>query len=79
MLLPDFHGKGYVTETIEEVVAYGFTKLGLHSVEALIDPANLASANVLEKCRFVKEGYFKESEFYNGQFIDTVIYSKLNK
>lgn len=78
MLLPDFQGKGYVTEAIAEVVNYGFATMGLHSIEALIDPANLGSAKVLEKCDFMKEGHFKESEFYNGEFIDTVIYSKVN-
>lgn len=78
MLLPDFHGKGYVTEAINGVVDYGFTKMGLHSIEAMIDPENIASAKVLEKCSFVKEAHFKENEFYNGEFIDTVIYSKLN-
>ncbi|UIR57099.1 GNAT family N-acetyltransferase [Sphingobacterium sp. SRCM116780] len=77
MLLPEFQGKGYITEAINEVVNYGFNEMKFHSIEALIDPANLASASVLEKCNFIKEGYFKESEFYNGQFIDTVIYSKL--
>ena len=78
MLLPEFQGRGYVTEAINEVTKYGFKNMELHSIEAVIDPANLASAKVLEKCNFIKEGYFKESEFYNGQFIDTVIYSKLN-
>lgn len=77
MLLPEFQGRGYITEAINEVVNYGFNEMKLHSIEALIDPANLASAKVLEKCNFMKEGYFKESEFYNGKFIDTVIYSKL--
>lgn len=79
MLLPDFHGKGYITEAITEVVNYGFTTMGLHSIEAVIDPDNLASAKALEKCNFVKEAHLRENEFYNGQFIDTVIYSKLNR
>ena len=78
MLLTEYQGRGYVTEAINEVTKYGFKNMELHSIEAVIDPANLASAKVLEKCNFIKEGYFKESEFYNGQFIDTVIYSKLN-
>jgi ribosomal-protein-alanine N-acetyltransferase len=42
MLLPDFQGKGYVTEAINMIINYGFTKIGLHSIEALIDPENLA-------------------------------------
>lgn len=79
MLLPEYQGKGYVTEAIDRVVKYAFTTMNLHSIEAVIDPDNVASARVLEKCSFVKEGYFKENEFYNGQFLDTIIYSILNK
>lgn len=54
MLLPEFQGKGYVTEAIA----------------AVVDPENIASCAVLEKCGFVKEAYFKENEFYNGKFRD---------
>lgn len=76
MLLPDFHGKGYVTEAVKKVLDYGFGHLKLHSVEAVIDPDNTASASVLEKCGFKKEAHFKENEFYNGKFLDTVVYSR---
>lgn len=79
MILPEFQNKGYITEAITEVVKYGFSKMELHSIEALIDPSNIASAKVLEKCNFVKEGHFKENECYNGQFIDTIIYSRINR
>jgi ribosomal-protein-alanine N-acetyltransferase len=79
MLLPEFNGKGIITEAVEEVVKYGFNVMKLHSVEAIIDPENLGSARVLEKNNFVKEGHFKENEFYEGRFLDTVIYSRLNK
>jgi len=79
MLLPEFHGKGYISEAVAKAVAYGFDTMKLHSIEAIIDPLNEASAKVLEKNGFVKEAHLKENEFYNGQFIDTVIYSILNK
>lgn len=77
MLLPAYQGRGYITEAITEVVNYGFSQMKLHSIEAVIDPDNVASAKALENCHFIKEGHLKESEFYNGQFIDTVIYSRL--
>jgi len=79
MLLPDFQGKGYVTEAIAKVVAYGFEDMKLHSIEAVIDPENDASAKVVANNGFIKEAHLKENEFFNGKFIDTVIYSKLNK
>lgn len=78
MLLPEFHNRGIITEAIAEVVQYGFEHMGLHSIEAIIDPDNLASAAVLEKNHFIKEAHLKENEFYDGKFLDTVIYSILN-
>lgn len=78
MLLPEFHGKGIIPEAIQETVKYGFQVMKLHSIEAIIDPENKASAVVLEKNSFVKEAHLKENEFYEGRFLDTVIYSLLN-
>ena len=79
MLNPEFHGKGIMPEAIKEVVNYGFQVMQLHSIEAIIDPENTASARVLEKSGFVKEAHLKENEYYEGRFLDTVIYSLLNK
>lgn len=77
MLLPEFHGKGIVPEAVKRLIEYGFKDLKLHSIEAVIAPENIASEKVLQKCGFVKEAHFKESEFYNGKFLDKVIYSLL--
>jgi ribosomal-protein-alanine N-acetyltransferase len=79
MLLPEFHGKGIIAEAIKEVVKYGFEVMKLHSIEAVIDPANLASEKVLQKNGFIKEAHLKENEFFEGRLWDSVIYSLLNK
>ena len=79
MLLPEYHGKGIISEAVKEAVNYGFNAMKLHSLEAVIDPENYASAKVLEKNGFVKEAHFIEYEFFEGRFLDTVIYSILNK
>ena len=78
MILPEYHGKGITTEAVQCVVDYGFNTMQLHSIEGVIDPENVASEKVLQKCGFVKEAHFKENEFYDGKFIDAVVYSKLN-
>jgi [ribosomal protein S5]-alanine N-acetyltransferase len=78
MLLPEFNGKGIITEAIKEVVNYGFKVMQLHSIEAIIAPENFGSEKVLQKNGFVKEAHLKENEFYEGRFLDTVIYSILN-
>ncbi|KAF2518002.1 GNAT family N-acetyltransferase [Flavobacterium foetidum] len=77
MLNPDFHGKGIITEAVKKLIKFGFEELKLHSIEAVIDPENTASEKVLQKCGFVKEAHFKESDFWDGKFLDKVIYSLL--
>jgi [ribosomal protein S5]-alanine N-acetyltransferase len=79
MLLPEYHGKGIITEAVKLMIDYGFNQMGMHSLEGIIDPANTASARVLEKNGFVKEAHFIENEFYDGKFLDTVIYSLVKK
>jgi ribosomal-protein-alanine N-acetyltransferase len=78
MLLPDYHGKGFISEAIKEVVNYGFEVMKLHSIEAIIDPENFGSEKALQKNGFVKEAHLKENEYYEGRFLDTVIYCILN-
>jgi len=77
ILHPDHWRKGIMKEAVNAVVDYGFTVLGLHSIEALLDPDNIASTFVLESTGFIKEGHLKESIYYNGNFRDEAIYSRL--
>ncbi|MCC2546726.1 GNAT family N-acetyltransferase [Hymenobacter sp. BT175] len=77
MLNPRWQGQGLMQEAVGAALDYGFQTLRLHSVAAIIDPRNGASARVLERSGFVREGYFRENEFFNGQFLDTVYYSLL--
>lgn len=77
MLLPEYQGKGIISEAIQLMINYGFYEMQMHSLEAIIDPKNTASAKVLEKNNFVREAHFLQNEFYDGKFLDTVIYSIL--
>ena len=79
MLFPEFNGQGIVSEALQKVVEYGFSDMKLHSIEAILDPANVASEKVLLKNGFIKEAHLFENEYYDGRFLDSMIYSKLNK
>ncbi|NRT15876.1 ribosomal-protein-alanine N-acetyltransferase [Flavobacterium sp. 28A] len=79
ILHPDYHGKGFIPEALKKVIAFGFNEMKLHTIEAVIDPNNTASEKVLLKSGFSKEAHFIENQFYEGRFLDTVIYSLLNK
>lgn len=77
-LHPDHWGKGVMNEVLEAVINYGFKEMKLHSIEANINPANIGSQKLLEKHGFVREAYFKENFFWQGEFLDSAIYSLIN-
>ncbi|WP_462252438.1 GNAT family N-acetyltransferase [Ferruginibacter sp.] len=79
MLHPDFWKTGLMKEALQAVIDFGFNTIHLHSIEAHINPGNAASAGLLEKLNFVREAYFKEDYFFRGKFLDSAIYSLLNK
>lgn len=79
MLLPEYQNKGYITEAIQTLLNFGFTEMGLHAVEAIIDPRNLASEKVLLKNGFIKEAHFVENFCFEGKFIDSAHYSILKR
>ncbi len=74
-LHPDHWRKGIMDEVAKAVLNYGFNVLKFHSIEANINPENIASQKLLEKNGFVREAYFKENFYWEGKFLDTVIYS----
>ncbi len=77
LLHPDFWRKGIVQEAMTAVLDFGFNTLNFHSLEALVNPENEASIALLEKNGFVKEGHFKENFYFEGNFLDTGVYSLL--
>lgn len=77
-LHPDLHRQGIMDEVLKAVINFGFTCIKLHSLEANINPDNIASQKLLEKNGFVREGYFKENYFFEGKFLDSAIYSLVN-
>jgi len=79
MLLPEYNGRGIISEAVNKVTDYGFNTLEMHSIEGVIDPANAASEKVLQKNGYVKEAHLLENIYHDGQFLDTVIYSLLRR
>jgi ribosomal-protein-alanine N-acetyltransferase len=78
-LKPEYWGKGYMYETINRMVKFGFDNMKLHSIEANVNPENEKSKKVLEKISFKKEAYFRENYLFDGKFLDSIIYSLLEK
>ena len=76
-LQPEFWGKGLMREAVREVIAFGFSEMGLHSIEAAVNPGNEKSRQLLEKLHFRQEAHFRENFYFDGRFLDTIIFSLL--
>lgn len=51
-----YAGRGLMREGLELVTAYAFGELGLHRLEANIQPENASSIGLVKRCGFVYEG-----------------------
>jgi RimJ/RimL family protein N-acetyltransferase len=72
-------GKGYASETVEALLGFGFEQLGLHRIWAVCDPANSASARVLEKAGLRREGEMLEHRWEKGRWCDELLYAILER
>ncbi|MDH6188251.1 ribosomal-protein-alanine N-acetyltransferase [Streptomyces sp. CZ24] len=63
-------GHGYMTEGLRLVIQYAFDKLGLHRLEANIQPDNTSSLNLVKRLGFRREGYSAAFQFINGAWRD---------
>lgn len=48
----EYSGKGYGTEAVKLMIDYGFNKLNLEGINALVNKNNFASQKILEKVGF---------------------------
>ena len=62
-----YWGKGYATETVQAVIQFGFEKMNLVRIEAVLLPEHLASARVLEKSGMQFEGLLHSYQIWRGQ------------
>ena len=70
-------GQGLMSEAVAAVVGYAFEELRLHRVEAHLHPANAASARLLARSGFEREGLLRESFYFAGSFSDTLVYGRV--
>jgi len=65
-------GRGYMAEALELVLHHAFVDLGLHRLEANVQPANLRSLALAERAGFVREGYSRRYLRIAGRWRDHV-------
>jgi [ribosomal protein S5]-alanine N-acetyltransferase len=72
-------GQGYATEAAHALLQWAFDSLDLNRVQAETDTRNLASARVLEKIGFVREGTLREDCVVNGEVSDSWVFGLLRR
>jgi RimJ/RimL family protein N-acetyltransferase len=72
-------GQGYATEAVGTMLQWAYGTLDLNRVEADLDTRNIASARVLEKLGFIREGMKREDCVVNGEVSDSWIYGLLRR
>lgn len=73
-----FWGKGYATQASKMLIKRAFEELGLHRIYFGTHIDNIGMQRVGEKLGFQKEGVFKDAQYKNGKFNDTVQYALIN-
>jgi [ribosomal protein S5]-alanine N-acetyltransferase len=72
-------GNGYATEAVRAMLNWAYESLDLNRVEAELDTRNAASARVLEKLGFEREGLRREDCIVSGEVSDSWIYGLLKR
>ena len=70
-------GQGLGSEAVTAAIDFAFKELGLHRVEADVDPRNERSLRLLERLGFRREGYLRERYCMNGERQDAVMMAVL--
>ena len=65
-----FQGQGYMQAGLTQLIDYAFSTMGLHRLEANIQPDNLRSQELVRRCGFEYEGLSKNFLFLDGAWRD---------
>ncbi|TDY22446.1 RimJ/RimL family protein N-acetyltransferase [Paraburkholderia sp. BL6665CI2N2] len=72
-------GNGFMQEAASALIEHGFGTLNLHRIEADIDPRNSASARLLERLGFIREGLLRDRWIVGDEVSDSALYGLLER
>lgn len=78
-MAPSVWGRGYAQEAGRAVIGHAFGVLGLNRLEADVDPRNEASARVVQRLGFRREGLLRERWIVAGEVSDSAMYGLLRR
>lgn len=75
----NFHGKGIMTNVLKQTINFCFDNLKVNKIFLRVNPTNIGSIKVAEKCGFQREGLLrKDFKIETGELIDNIYFGLLN-
>jgi ribosomal-protein-alanine N-acetyltransferase len=78
-ILPEYHGQGFMTEALKEVIRFAFAADDVFRISTGCLKENRASERVMQKCGMIKEAELKSFTWHDGQMKDRVEYRLLKE
>lgn len=78
LILPQFHGRGFGTESLKALIAWASEEQGIHSFGAIVTEGNVGSEKVLTKSGFSLTKVVPEAYEIGGKLYADHIYSYEN-
>jgi RimJ/RimL family protein N-acetyltransferase len=75
----EYWGKGITPRCVQAMVRFGFQRLGLQRISAVVFSPNLRSRRVLEKNGFVHEGTMRDRYVLDGKPVDGEMYAIISR
>ena len=76
-LASEYQGHGYASEAVRGLLHHLFVDRELHRVSAECDARNTASARLLERVGFTREGERPANSWFKGEWTDDLLYGLL--
>ncbi|MCY1138443.1 GNAT family protein [Actinoplanes sp. Pm04-4] len=70
--------QGYASEAVRAVLDHLFRVQGLHKVTGECDARNVASAGLMERLGFTREGLLRQQTYIKGEWTDDALYGLLS-
>lgn len=74
-LAQPFWGRGIATAALKALTEYAFDTHALRRISSVVMAPNVASARVLEKAGYVREGIMRNAVIKHGQLYDLLLYA----
>jgi len=72
-------GQGLMPDALAVLIDHAFNDMGLHRIEADVDPRNTVSLRLLDRLGFRREGHLRERYFKDGEIQDSIILGLLRQ